>query len=273
MSSPPPQEFGKQEEEEEKGEGEEGKETDPNKDGEGAGQPIDGLRPGVKKPRGTKRRRIGEKVDKSKVVDIKSLPANPLLKAPFLKQTALQVKAFVGNKVYVANTGDKDVTIPVGTFLCGYGKGRFGRNQNGSFNPDCHQMYNIKTCDDFVFTSKMITVKEVVAEQRSNNPEAKIAYHSIFDIASKDKDAFGVKLEHEIFFVPAFSSDEEGGQNQPITQTTLAGKLPANTFVSSHCVVQSWGVKWSPQGLSPVRPLVLFKQSCDLPAGKAVSLM
>ena len=119
----------------------------------------------------------------------------------------------------------------------------------------------------------MTTVKEVVAEQRSNNPEAKIAYHSMFDIASKDKDAFGVKQDHEIFFIPAFSSDEEGGQSQPITQATLAGKLPANTFESSHCVVATWAVKWGPQGLSPVRPMVLFTQSCDLPAGKAVSLM
>jgi hypothetical protein len=220
-----------------------------------------------------KRRRNAENVDQSKVVDIKSLPANPLQEVPFAKQPALQVKVFVGNKVYVANTGDKDVTIKVGTLLCGYGKGRFARNKHGSFNPDCHHMYNIKTCDDFVFTTKMTTVKEVVAEQRSNNLEAKIAYHSMFDLASKDKDAFGVKQDHEIFFIPAFASEEEGGQNQPITQGTLAGKLPANTFESSHCVVQTWVVKWGPQGLGPVRPLVLFKQSCDLPAGKAVSLM
>ena len=219
------------------------------------------------------RRRNGEKVDQSKVVDIKSLPANPLQEVLFQKQPTLQVKVSVGNKVYVANTGDKDVTIPVGTFLCGYGKGRFSANNNGSFNPDCHHMYNIKTCDDFVFTSKFTTVKEVVAEQRFNNPEAKIAYHSMFDIASKDKDAFGVKQDHEIFFIPAFTSDEEGGQSQSITQNTLAGKLPANIFEKSHCVVATWSVKWSPQGLGPVRPLVLFKQSCDLPAGKAVSLM
>ena len=135
-------------------------------------------------------------------------------------------------------------------------------------------MYNIKTCDDFVFTTKMTTVKEVVAaEQRSGNLEAKIAFHSMFDLASKDKDAFGVKQDHEIFFIPAFASEEEGGQNQRITQGTLAGKLPANAFENSHWVVATWSVKWSPQGLGPVRPLVLFKKSYDLPAGKALCLM
>ena len=178
----------------------------------------------------------------------------------------------MGNKVYVANTGDTDVTIPVGTTLWGYGKGAFAQNTKGNFNPDCHHMYKIRTCDDFVFTSKIVTVKEVLAEQRSKNPEANIAYHSMFDIASTDRDAFGVKQEHEIFFTPAFSSDEEGGQSQPTTQTTLAGELPANTFDSSHCVVATWFVKWVAQGLGLVRPVVLFKLSCDVPAGKALSL-
>ena len=141
----------------------------------------------------------------------------------------------------------------------------------GKFNLDFHFMFRIKTCDDFVFTTKMTTMKKVVAEHRANNWEAKIAFHSMFDIASTDKDAFGVKLEHEVFFIPAFTSDDEAGKlGQPITQATLAGKLPANTFESSHCVVQTWVLT---MGLGPDRPLVLFKKSCDLPAGKAVSLM
>ena len=90
---------------------------------------------------------------------------------------------------------------------------------------------------------------------------------------SKEKDAFGIKQEHEIYFTPAFSSEDEAGQRQQISQVNLAGKLPANTIESSHCLVATWAVKWGPQGLSPVRPVVLFTQSCDLPAGKALSLM
>ena len=206
MSSPPPQEFGRQEEEKE----EMGQEEKPQEETEDDPQPGGDPPTGVIPKR--KRRRLDmKKVDQSKIVDIQSLPANPLLEAPFLKQTALQVKVFVGNKVYVANTGDADVSIPVGTFLCGYGRGKFDRNTKGNFNPDCHHMFKIKTCDDLVYTSKLVTVKEVLAHQRANNPEAKIAYHSMFNIASKDKDAFGVKLEHEVFFIPAFTSDEDGG--------------------------------------------------------------
>ena len=83
--------------------------------------------------------------------------------------------------------------------------------------------------------------------------------------------SFGVKQLHQIFIIPAFADD--GPQTQAITQSTLARKLPPNTFESSRCVVQTWAVKWSPQGLAHGRPLVLFQQSCDIPAGKALSLM
>ena len=166
MSSPPPQEFGSQEEDnKEKGQEEEGKDDDPKPEDD----PNNAVEP---KPNRRRSRFRVKTVDQSKIVDIQSLPANPLLEAPFLKQTALRVKVFVGNKVYVANTGETDVSIPVGTFLCGYGRGRFDRNEKGKFNPDCHLMFKIKTCDDFVYTSKMVTVKEVLAEQRKINPES-----------------------------------------------------------------------------------------------------
>ena len=99
------------------------------------------------------------------------------------------------------------------------------------------------------------------------------SYHSVLEVASTDTDAFGVKLMHEVFFIPAFSSDDEGEQSQPIDKNNLAGKLPPNTFESSHSVVQTWAANWSPQGLVPIRPPVLFNQSCGIPAGKALSSM
>ena len=133
-------------------------------------------------------------------------------------------------------------------------------------------MFHIKTCDDIVFTSKMLPVKDVVAEQKAKNPEAKIGYHSMFEIASKGTAAFGVKQEHEVFFIPAYSSSDEAGKSQPVSQSSLAGLLPANAFQGSHCAVQAWGVKWAAIGLIPIRPLVLFKLSCDIPAGQALSL-
>ena len=42
---------------------------------------------------------------------------------------------------------------------------------------------------------------------------------------------------------------------------------------NSRCVMSTWAVRWSAQGLGPIRLVALFKQSCDLLVGKAVSLM
>ena len=125
MSSPPPQEFGQQEEEKEA--------TDEKEQGPDPSPEVD---PNPVKPRPKKKQRLGvQKVDQSKVVDNQSLPANPLLEATFQKQTAVKIKAFVGNKVYVVNTGDADVSIPVGALLCGYGRGKFDRNDGGEVQP------------------------------------------------------------------------------------------------------------------------------------------
>ena len=157
-----------------------------------------------------KRRRLDvQNVDQSKMVDIQSLPANALLEAQvFKKGSGLQVKVFEGNKVYVVNTGDADVSIPVGAVLCGYGKGRFDRIRVGmDFLPARHPVFEIKTCDDLVvYGGATFTVKEVMRAKRITYPEAEIAYHSVFEVASTDTDAFGVKLKHEVFFIPAFSS-------------------------------------------------------------------
>ena len=148
MSSPPPQEFGQQEEEKKRPQEEK---EEPGDDPSPEGDPTIG-----KPPKRNKRRLDVEKVDQSKVVDIKSLRANPLQEVLFLKQPALLVKAFAGNNVYVANTGDKDVTISVGTFL------RTVWLWQGEV-----LCQTIKTRDDFVFTSEFTTVKEVVVHHHS----------------------------------------------------------------------------------------------------------
>ena len=230
--------------------------------------------PDPAKPLPKRRRKANNKVDPDKIVDNKSLPGNPLQDVPMQmkSQVGLSLQVCVGNTIYVANTGDQPMRVPAGAFVCGFGKGKCDRNRNGNFNPDCHHMFHLKTCEDMVYTSKMLPVKDVVREQRAKNPEAKIAYHSMSEIPSKDKMSFGVKQEHEIFFIPACSSAGEGGKSEPVSQTSIAGLLPPTVFDGSHCAVKVWAVKWGPIGLTPIRPVVLFKMHCDIPAGQALSL-
>ena len=230
--------------------------------------------PDPAQPLPKRRRKANNKVDPDKIVDNKSLPGNPLQDVPvqMKSQVGLSLKVCVGNKIYVVNTGDQPMSAPTGAFLCGFGKGKFDRNTNGNFNPDCHHRFHLKTCEDMVvYNSKMLPVKDVVGEQRVKNPDANIAYHSMSEIPSKDKMSFGVKQEHEVFFIPACSSADEAGKSQPVSQSYVAVLLPPTVFDGSHCAVKAWAVKWGPIGLTPIRPVVLFKMQCDIPAGQALS--
>ncbi len=217
----------------------------------------------------------GGVVEPEKIVDQKALPSSsPLEDVPLQSkgQVGLQLQVFVGPKMFVVNTSDKPIKIVAGSLLCGFGKGKFDRNVGGKYNPECHHMFTIKTCDDPVFLLKLTTVKEVVVEQKAKDPEVKLAYHSMFEVSGADKMAFGVKQEHEIFFVPAYTSGEETAGKQPIAQGSVGAVLPPTAFDGSHCVVKTWAVKWAAIGLMPVRPLVLFRVTCDILAGQALSL-
>lgn len=117
-------------------------------------------------------------------------------------------------------------------------------------------------------------MKVVILEQKLKDPEAKLSYHSMFEVAGTDKKSFGVNQEHEVFFIPALSGNDAdaGGPGKVINQSSVGAVLPSTFFDGSHCLVKAWAVKWAAMGLMPIRPLVLFKQSCDLPAGQALSL-
>ena len=94
----------------------------------------------------------------------------------------------------------------------------------------------------------------------------------MFEVPGKDPGALGIKQEHEVFCMPSFTTEDEAAQNRAITQATLAGTPLASAFEGSHCVVRTWGVKWGPLGLTPVRPVAILTKSCTIPAGQALSL-
>ncbi len=136
-------------------------------------------------------------------------------------------------------------------------------------------MFTIKTCDQKVFTTKITTDKELVNEQKAHDPEAKIGYHSMHEVAGKDKMAFGIKQEHEVLFVPAYHSGEASSSQaataQAANQSLIGAMLPTNAL-STHCCEVIWAVKWATIGLIPLRPLVIFTRSGEVPPGKALSV-
>ena len=45
-------------------------------------------------------------------------------------QVGLQLQVFVGQKAFVVNKTDKEIKISAGMLLCGFGKGKFDRNND-----------------------------------------------------------------------------------------------------------------------------------------------
>ena len=93
----------------------------------------------------------------------------------------------------------------------------------------------------------------------------------MIEVAGTDNKSVGAKQDHEVFFIPALSGDgNDGDAGKVINQGSMGAVLPSTSFDGSHCLVKAWAVKWATIGRMPIRPLVLLKQSCDLPAGQAL---
>ena len=80
------------------------------------------------------------------------------------------------------------------------------------------------------------------------------------------------KSKAHIIVIFVCNSPDEGGKRQPVSQGSVVGLCPPIVFDGSPCAVKVWAVKWAPNGLGPVRPMVFFKMHCDIPAGQALSL-
>ena len=132
-------------------------------------------------------------------------------------------------------------------------------------------MFQLQTCDDYVHTTKVVTLKQLLSDQKQVDPTVKVAYHTTFDIAGVDKLAFGIKTDHEIYFVSSLT-DSNAADKDAVTQTTIGAMIPPEGWLSmAHCKL-IWAVKWGTLGLTPIRPLVIFAQSCELQGGKAFKL-
>ena len=117
------------------------------------------------------------------------------------------------------------------------------------------------------------------AQKHKNPSEAKINYYKCVEApTATDPTDFTVVREHAVYFCPSkvevkedgeeeAGAEAEGGDKKASTlQTTAATLLPTSSWVS-HCLAIVFVVKWSPNGLTPVRPQVILTADVDIPPG------
>ncbi len=171
--------------------------------------------------------------------------------------------------MYVVDQSEKLPKINAGDVLCGFGRGKFDRNDNKKVNAEKHHKFHCNTCDGLISHEKLQALSEVVAEHIQNDPLAKMAYHSMRDIACTNPNAFSVARRHESYFAPHIDSPVA---RQTINQPSMGAFVLAHSYDGSHCLVNNWSVKWLAQGLGPMGPRAHFTLSAKIPPGQAMSL-
>ncbi len=146
-------------------------------------------------------------------------------------------------------------------------------------NPQIHVPYSLEKngADSLVFFNNLLTpLFSVIENQRKEDPtKAKIAYHDLAEAPTATRPGdFTVSQKHCVVFNVekgslAVKAEEDG--NLHVSQSHIGNLIPAMDW-DNEVTGLVFIVKWAPQGLSPVRPVVALLKSISLPAGKAVEV-
>ena len=115
----------------------------------------------------------------------------------------------------------------------------------------------------------MVTVEKAVMDKRREDPLAHLAYHKITETLT----GLSIERKFDIWMCPYLA--EEGGDKgkEKVVQMSLGALIPAKTWNAAAHTMIAWMVKWSVLGLTPVRPLVILKDTVNIPAGRAFQLL
>ena len=186
-----------------------------------------------------------------------------------------QIRA--GRKLYLVKLTQQELTVKSGTSLIGFGRGAFKLYKEGDPMPEKAIEYIIPESDTMVcLNGSLMSISDVVYQQRSKNPEAQVCYYDTTRVPEMDK-KFTFKLKHKVVFVPAGKDKAAGGENPEEKEVGLAAsnigaKEVPSTFAKLHCCQLLWWVRWTVKGLQPTKAMVHMTKRLVLPAGHACRL-
>ena len=101
--------------------------------------------------------------------------------------------------------------------------------------------------------------------------QAKIGYHNVTDEPDKGPGAFKLECNYKVVFKPV--DVVSGEQNQAglpnLLQTQVAARIDSKLWKGTWADI-IWSVKWSQNGLTPIRPHVLVTQPVSLAIQTAI---
>ena len=172
-----------------------------------------------------------------------------LLECPMLNKAGqLQILIKTGNRPHLVNKSDASQSLPAGTVIAAFGKGRFKRVMpNAPAEGDDARKeikYHLERPEQLLLhNGTLCALSEVVeAKRKSGQPGTKLAYHEMVDDPQPSQPgSFTLKQTHDVRFVPQpaaeVKTETEGGASgssgQQASQTSLATLLPPQAWKSS----------------------------------------
>ena len=160
----------------------------------------------------------------------------------------------------------------LGTILAGFGRGKWIVKEDG-YNEETDILYSLSGYEEKVLHgTDLLELLDVVNEKRTTNPDCRVAYHDMTPIPPSDSlplGAFKLDVTKEIAFRPL--TDVEGPAAKGHLQTRLASTIPVNAWDGNYSKL-IWTLKWSTNGLTPVRPQIVLTKNVTLAPGKSLLL-
>jgi hypothetical protein len=178
------------------------------------------------------------------------------------------------HRIYIVNKGTKEVDLPEGTLIAGFGKGKFKfREKEPDANPETHIPFVLTNHEArIVYGAGLKTLKEVVEEKRKAQANPQICYHRIEEIPGGEVGGFNVVPTNEVLFGLLEQDAPKGETTGPkqLLANRIGALIPTNHWKNS-CMDIFWACQWTAMGLNAVRPVVALSAGATLPPGHALA--
>ena len=185
-----------------------------------------------------------------------------------------QIRA--GRKLFLVNLTQQEQILKSGASLIGFGRGNFKLFKEGDPLPEKALTYMIPDSDTLVcLNGALMTISDVVHQQRSKNPEAQVCYYETNHVPETQK-KYTFKMKHKVVFVPAGKAASENAEKEEkevaLAASNIGAKEVPTTFCNLHCCQLVWWVRWTVKGLQPTKAMLHMTKRLTLPAGKSCQL-
>lgn len=225
-------------------------------------------------------------IEESKLMDTQPLTDIPMCNIKVKGSGAVRFQIRAGSKCHVLNASDSEVKLSSGTFVAGFGpcKWQAQKDDDQTQSTPNKIVYNLSSSDELVhFEGKLMTLLTVINQKRAQQPGCRILYHDIVPCARGAPGAFTLSRTHNVEYVLTgkveISDSPEEEDSAPINkkapgslQGSAASLLPLTAWTDLNIGGLVWTVKWSAQGLMPVRAQIVILTEVDLPSRHAVAL-